>query len=546
MRKITLASFVLGLLGAGCTLLMNTAEPIQCRTNGDCDGNPSLRGRVCEQGFCVVPTAPIVPVSTDAGPGCVSTQLCTQANSSQPSICRKAGEPCIPIHTKDCPKVVGAWNDPKAIFIGAIEPQHFKQLDGSLPEVPYIDRFIRAVNLAVEEHAAASPQGIVVGGQRRPLAVVHCDSYADPTKTLSAFDHLVDVVGAQSLIVVRDEDLATITQKAITKQVAIACADCGAPIPIGPLAWQMTPATANEAPLTAWRVADLETKIRNETGTTAPLKVAVLAEGSAPAIAFTQALAPVLKWNNDKSITENGSDFFILTTGNPLKEAIPHGKHADDILAFGPDILVVAMGSDFPKHFLTYLESKWPANKKPHYILTQLSYEVAPYADFLAANDELRERFSGTHPLVTPELRANIESYTVRYRMQNNNKAPDSNYSGYEAFYSLAFAITSAGAKGIVDGPTISAGFESLVSGTTIDLGPQTLNTAMALLSSRATVDLRGLWSNLDWNTQTRENIGDAAMFCFTKQGGALALKDDAGPHYIGKTKTVTGSYACD
>ncbi len=545
MRTIRIASVLLGLLGAGCTLLLNTAEPVQCRTNGDCDGNPSLRGRVCEQGFCVVPTAPIVPVSSDAGEGCVTTEMCTGANSNRASLCRKAGEACIPLQTEACPVISGAWKDPKAIFVGSIVPLHFRQKDGSAPTVPYVQRFIRAVDLGLDEFNTASPQGILVGGQRRPLAVLHCDSYADPTQTEAVFDHLTQVAGAQALIVLRDEDLAAIADKATSKQVAIACSDCAAPLPQGPLAWKTIPPIGNQAPLAAWRVSDLETKIRDATGTTAPLRVAVLAEGSAPAVAFTQALAPVLKWNG-KTVTQNGSDFFILTTGDPRKEAITHTIFAEQIEAFAPDIMVVAMGSDFPKHFLPHLESNWPAGKaKPHYILTDLSYEVAPFGQ-LAQSDELRKRFSGTHPTVTAELRANIDAYTIRYRAQYNNQLPDSNFSGYEAFYSLAFAITAASNQSILDGPHISSGFENLVAGTAIDLGPSKLNTAMALLSSGATVDVRGLWSNLDWNTKSRELEGDASMYCFTKDGSSLTIKDDAGPQYSSTTGNVTGTYACD
>src|SRR5262245_12069725 len=102
MRSAKIASLVLGLLGGGCSLLLNTADPIQCKTNGDCDGNASLRGRVCSQGFCVIPTTPIVVVSNDAGSGCVSTALCTQQNSNKASVCKTAGSPCVEWQIPEC------------------------------------------------------------------------------------------------------------------------------------------------------------------------------------------------------------------------------------------------------------------------------------------------------------------------------------------------------------------------------------------------------------------------------------------------------------
>jgi hypothetical protein len=553
MRTLRLAvvACALALSTTACSVILSTAEPTQCTTTRDCDANPAFRNRVCEEGFCVIPRARIEPVSNDAGEGCVSSELCTQANSNKASVCAKAGGPCTPWQTEQCPFVAGAWSDPNAIVIGTILPFSVKQADGRLPRLPYVERVRRAIDLGLDELTTAVPGGLAApGGGRRPFAVLHCDSYFDEAATRAAMTHLTDVVGAQAIILGGDEELAAVTPKAIEKQTAIVCSDCTGPLPPGPLAWRIVPPLALEAPMAAWRIADLETTIKSGPTPPAAIKVAVLTEepGRGPA-AFIASLVAKLRFNG-KTVAENGANFTIVKAENPLKQSVNHVAHAETIATFAPDVLVVAMGADFPKHYVQLIESKWSVGKaKPYYVMTDLNYEVAPFVSVLGPGDEdLRKRISGTRPGFDPALQANIDAYTIRYKQAYNFLAPDGNHSGYDAFYVSAFGIAGALIQPIFDGPRISAGIERLRGGTLVDFRPESIGLALALLGQpTAKLDARGLWSSLDWNLATRDLETDVSMYCFQRDtDGALVAKPDAGPRLTTSTGAVTGTFTCD
>jgi len=537
----------------GCSVLLSTAEPTQCTSSRDCDAVASFRQRVCEDGFCVIPREDRDPVSEDAGSGCTSTTSCTAANSNKASVCKTAGGACVPWQTEQCPIITGAWDQPGVIVIGDIQPFHTRQADGRLATIPYAERIQRAIDLGVEEIATAVPGGIPSPGTTgRPIAVLHCDSEFDPAAAQAAMVHLTEVVGAQAVIVGGDVELAAVRAKAIEKQTALVCSDCIAPFPPGAAAWRIVPPLVQEAPMVAWRVKGIEAELKAGASPPATLKVAVLAVPEAAPSALVQALGTTLRFN-DKSVVENGSSFALVTTENALTQSVNHLAHVQAITSFEPNVVIVAMGAEFPAHYLSAIETTWPAGKpKPRYVFTVLNYEVTPYVSLLSAGSaaaaDLRSRISGTRPGFAQHLEDNIAGYSLRYRQANNFKAPDGNMSGYDAIYSLVYAFAAASTQPLLDGPHVSAGFERLRSGTTIDYGPAQAGLAIALLGqSTGSIDARGLLSDLDWDVPSRDLSTDVSMYCFQRSvDGELVLKPNAGPRLDRTTGLVTGTYACD
>jgi hypothetical protein len=147
-------------------------------------------------------------------------------------------------------------------------------------------------------------------------------------------------------------------------------------------------------------------------------------------------------------------------------------------------------------------------------------------------------------------LQDNVDAFSLRYKLANNFKSPDGNFSGYDAFYAMAYAIGAASTQLAVDGPHISAGFERLATGPVIDVGPAGIGLALSLLGEAGgTINARGLLSQLDWNVTTRELvIPDASLYCFQRDvDGALVIKQDAGPRLASGTGVVSGApYSCD
>ena len=535
---------------AGCSLLLDTAEPVQCTTNADCDASPLLRDRVCSQGFCVVKADEPIPRVEDAGDGCVSNELCTQANSGQPSLCRKAGGPCTPIKTERCPSVEGDWSLPNAIFIGDIQPVTTRQVEGSTAPIPYGDRVQRAMNLALSDFQTAAPGGFLFpDGTRRPLALVHCQSNFTPAGADAALKHLTEVVGAEALIIGADEDLAALTPQLTDKRVAVACSDCIGPLPDGPLAWRILPRLVLEAPMAAWRVSKLEEQIKTGPNPPAALKVAVLMEPGRAMEAFVAAFSERLRFNGGKTVLENETSFMVEKTENPTIQSVNHLKHAEHIAEFTPDVVVVAMADDFPGHYLRLIESKWPAEKRrPHYITTDLNFNVTSFRSAITS-DDVRRRISGTRPGYSPALQANVDAFEQRYRAANDNKDPDFCHTGYDAFYATALAVLGTRVEPVLDGPHIAASFERLRGGsTTIDFRPENIDFAVTLLGqATAKIDARGLWSDLDWSLPSRDMDADVSMYCFERDGdGNLVINPNAGPHLTTSTGIVDGEYACE
>jgi len=535
------------LLAAGCSLLLSPADATQCTTDRDCEMKTALRGYTCDptQGVCVADK----PVVAEAGSGCASTAQCTALNSGRLSLCKKVGSPCVDVQTARCPLYAGAVADPNAVVIGSILPLSAKQVDDSTRPLPYVDRVRRAADLAVKDFEAQHPGGVFMpDGKTRPFGIVHCDSNFHAPGAQEAFTQLVDGVGASALIVGADADLAAIASQVTARQIAVACSDCVAPLPAGPLAWRILPRLALEAPMAAWRVGQLESEIKAGPNPPAQLKVAVfMVEGRAPDDYYA-ALTAKLRFNG-KSVLENGANFLALQTDDPRVKAIDHAAVASQLVAFEPDVIVVVMGDDFSSFYLDLIESKWPAGKRrPSYILTELNYGASM---FLSSLDDpaRRKRVSGTRPAVSPAFDANIESFSTRYLPANNFQQPDGNYTGFESFYALALAVLAARTQLLLDGPHISAGFERLRGGTTlIDFRPDRLGLARNLLANpNERIEVRGLWSELDWNASTRDFDNDVGMYCFVKDaGGGLTIKADAGPRLSASTGIVTGAYSCD
>lgn len=545
-RSLRVSALAIGLLAAGCSLIVNTGDRVQCQTTADCAANPALQDRICDQGFCALRASQPGPVA-EASDLCVDTDLCTQTNSGRASICKAAGvTPCTPLEIDgDCPSIVGKWKDPHAIIVGALLPLTIKLPNGKAPESPYSKRLLRAIELAAEEIDAAAPSGFFIAGQQRPIAVLQCDSRGDPAHAQKMFTHLTENAGAQAVIVGWDVDLASIAPLAMQKQTTIICSDCFTPAPPGTTTWKILPSITSDVGLVAWRVNQLETQIKGQTP--GDIKVAVLVDGAPAQRLFAEEIAKKLVFNGVSAAQNGATKFLAVQTEDPREKFIEYDTYDQQIADFAPDVVVVGMASDFPTYHLPRIEKKWPANKaRPQYVLTQISYDAATFESAIT-DDALRMRISGTHPFSSPERASNIQSFATRYQLSHNGEAPNGNFSGYEAFYAAALAIASNGGQPVLDSARISAGFGNLVSGDVYDLGPGGgLNIALETLKNGRKIDIRGLYTDLDWNLTTREVTTDMGMFCFTRQPGALLeIHDVPGVRWEAATGQVTGTYAC-
>ncbi|MBX3188493.1 MAG: hypothetical protein KF819_15870 [Labilithrix sp.] len=551
MRRRLLVASLLCLLGMGCSFLLSTAEPTQCSTDADCAASPTLRNRVCQGGFCVIPgiDAP-GPVIADGSDPCVSTELCTQANSGQLSVCRTKGGRCQVWQTEQCRKVsnIAAAKDPNTIIIGSILPFTIRQFDGTKPASDYADRVRRAIDLAASEFEAAVPGGVLFpGNTRRPIAVLHCDSGLSADGAMLAMKHLTEVVGSPALIVGADEDITTIAAELTAKKTAIACEGCIGALPQGPLAWRIVPRLELEAPMANWRVSQLESELLALPSPPAKIKIALLMHEERSTRDYITRLKSILRFNGGKTISENGADFKVVVAEDTRQTLVAHEKHILELLAFEPDIVLVAMGGDFSQFYLRSVEARWTGARRPHYITTGLNYTLESFGTAVGSNESLRKRISGTRPGFAPELQANVDAFDGRYRPPNNYKDPDGSHSGYDAFYVLGMGILGASSQPLVDGVHISAGIERLRSGTVVDFRPENIPFANLTLSTIGSIDVRGLWSDLDWSITTHDFDASVSMYCLKRdETGSIIIEPNAGVHLTTATGVVDGAYSCD
>jgi hypothetical protein len=536
MRRSVSTALVVLCVG-GCSFLVDTSDRAQCSVDADCAANAALAGRVCRGGFCALAPA---PASNDGGEACTSTALCTQSHGTK-SVCRQAGKPCVDLLVDGCIELTEGWDDPNAIIVGSLLPLTLVQPNGKAADVKYSMRVLRGIDVAAEELRDALPAGYLIGGAQRPVSVLHCDSRGDKATATKMLTHLVDVAGAKVVIVGWDEDLEAIAADVKTKQIPIVCSDCLVP-GHDTKPWKILPPITSDVPLVRWHIGQIET------AKAAAIKVAVLSEDFGPQSRFYTELASTLTFNG-KSAAANGPTFFQSEIAPDSRFQFPaYDAIAQRIATFEPDVVVVAMASDFPRSYLPLIEEKWPAGKpRPRYVLTQISYD-APIFDAqlpaTAAGDDLRKRIAGTHPYTTPERAANIARYEIAYRKEWKEPGSGS-FSGYEAFYATALSIATASGKPALDAAVFDAGFAKLVSGTTFDVSDVgTFTNTLGLLGQGGSFDVRGLYTDLDWDA-SREVPSDMGMFCFERPAGGELTLHDIDVRWSAATGQITGTFAC-
>jgi ABC-type branched-subunit amino acid transport system substrate-binding protein len=550
-------AIALSALLAGCSLLVDTSERVQCASNADCEANPLFQGRLCTLGFCERPPRITTPVSNEGGEACISTELCTQKNSGRASKCLVKGTPCVDwVIDDECPTITGPWKDDNAIIVGALMPFTLLQKSGKRQDVAYTTRLQRALDLAVFELEEQNPIGFQIGSAQRPVAVLFCDSRGAPDTARAYFDHLTEVAGAKAVIVAWDDDLAAVAAKAAERKTAIVCSDCLTPLPAGPAAWRILPPITLDARLAAWRVSDLEAKIKAVDAS--PIRVALVFDDVVVGKAFAAELQARLTFNGTNAEANRVANAFkVISLEDPRSGPAPHDLYAEQIAAFAPHVVVAGSGPGFSQYVLKAIEDKLaPAAPRPAYVVTQMSFELAQFQVLLDANDGLRTRISGTFPRVTPERAANIAKFESEYRREYKSAA-DGTYSGYEAFYSMAFAIAAAIPKNHplapFDGTFIGSGFGNLTSGQTVDFRADNIKTGLGFISgggSRANpgspIDVRGLTTELAWKA-TGELDAEMGMFCFGRgASNELVLRHDPNVVYSPATDQVTGTYTCE
>ncbi len=536
--------WLLYLLCLHCSLVYEPAAPRQCSSDADCQGQPQLSGLSCDTqyGLCVSRQAALAD-------GCESTSACIERNGGRPALCRFPGSPCVQIATADCPDVAGDWQRPDVLLLGSIGPHTMLNWDGSASAVDHVRRLVDSINLGLEEWQREVPEGLFNSG--RPLAMVHCNSNGEPAVAQRAMEHLVRDIQVPAVLALTDIEAAAVVDRAVQARAALVHVESHGPDPVVPLfedglVWRMLPPFEEQAPMVAWRIRDLEPRIRaaRGLGPEVPLRVAAWADQGPAFDLFLERLRQLAGFGGGELAPGAGS-YLELRNVDPRYDSQDPRDSVAQVIDFAPDILVVAMADHFTSYSLRLLEAQWPVSlPRPHYVATLLNQEPELLAPVVGGDDDLLARLSGVSPFVDSEQARTLEGFRARYRARYGAE-PGRTQTGYDALYALGLATYSAEAGARLEGINIARHFERLQSGTVIPVDPSAVSVAKLFLSAQESIDLQGASSKLDWNPLSRRVEAELGLWCLNRGSlGELRIVDDAGPRWS-PGSGVTGSYAC-
>ncbi|HVY44575.1 MAG TPA: ABC transporter substrate-binding protein, partial [Minicystis sp.] len=475
----------IGVVGSSCSLIIDKNGD-QCQADGDCS---SFAGTTCQAGVCT-PAMCTVPsdcaqfsgtICKDgqclpASEGCQSNADC----SGSYTICRKDTGSCVALQTKECPVVLGDWQNDNAVVLGGIMP-----LDG--PDKTTGQALLDSVKLALGDFQRVNnlPPAPSGSGQR-PIVVVACNDGSDTDTAETAAKHLVDDVGVGAIIgcafsgitisVATDVTIpgGTLLFSMSATSTAITSLDDHG------LVWRTSPSDVYQAAALKQYVPKLEDQIRTARGLmpTDKIKLTVLYKGDAygtglyKALVPTDGKTPVITINGAPVTDPSNSGFFSeYDYGNPddpKSDPTKYPQRVAEVLTDQPDIVLVFGTNEGVTQVFQPIENQWVAGNRPLWVFSD-GGEIKELWDGIKGNDSLRQRVTGTVPGTNGPL---FQSFRSAYLGSfTDGTSPDvfGTAGSYDITYLLAYSAVALG-----DQPLTGANFNSALSnffesGMTID-----------------------------------------------------------------------------
>lgn len=535
-----------------CTLLYSDPAVEQCHTDADCA--LELAGAT---GYCDVEHAICIRVE---GSSLESSSLegsslgaqsevagCSADLTLNPSCGLGAapeGEtPTCPFASRECPCVTGAFDAPDALVIGTLSPHTYRVSTGDLLQIPYVARWLRSIELGLNEWSTQMPGGRLPRTDR-PLAIVHCNSNDHLPTARRAMEHLMEVARAPVVVTLTDHDTDAVRYQALRGDTAVICATCLADPPPDPaetrLVWQIAPPLGVQATLYGWRVRELGGELRRERAlpASAPLEVVVLSQDYPGVNELAALLSSSLPTDSELHVTS-------IQTSDPRALVSPQLEIARSVVSARPHVIAAVMDTDFTTYYLRMIEAEWPPGvARPAYVLTHMNQELQLFSD-VVRDDDLRRRVSGTGFGLSPAAAQNLDALARRFSAAYSEPLENTQY-GYDAFYSALYAMLSTEASRSVDGAELSVSLGRLSSGVRVDLGPAALQSSIGYIKAAEPLDLVGTSSELDWHPTAHRTTADVTVWCLSRDSrGTLALLADAGVRWHHDTGEISGQYAC-
>ena len=538
VRWLALGSLLVAGIGAG------TVDGDQCAVDGDC---AALLGVAPEQAQCVLGVCGRRTTALAAGDGgaersCQTTKDCTAEGDT--AFCREGR--CVPILTGGISEVSQNYIAGDPIFIGALAPINLEVPGGTVESV-YDKIRTDGIRLASDDWNAATAGAVTVGAARRAISLAICDTNASLDKLNSCFDAMTTGLRAPIVLVSNNEEVETLLPRALERDVVLYCTDCEpSRLPIQNTeghVWFGFPSVKVLSPIRTRWLERLEAQVRGERLGPLPAKFKVAVVGAQSLVSLDTLVGGVTF--NGQSAAQNQAAGTLLTKIIDDNAPSDYRALADELAAFGPDVIIVAnLGRLFHFYVMPEIEARWPRDAKgsplrplPRYLTSAQEAYAFRFERSVGANDDLRRRVTGVqYHSSDPKLDENQRLFFGAFRASTRFGYDPANIgTGFESFYVASFAIaagfqlSSANPAALRGRDVIAAlrrlSFDAADPGALVDVRANEIARGLTLLAGRQRIDLRGLQSSLDWDPATGEVAADAAIYC-VKRDGAFSLGD--------------------
>jgi ABC-type branched-subunit amino acid transport system substrate-binding protein len=484
------------------------------------------------------------PASAARPAPCASNAACTRASGGAPSVCRRDDGACAPLESVDCHVRADAraLASDDTVWLGAMYPLSGQEAkDFGTAEM-------NGVDLARRDFA-----DILAGvAGARPLGLVACDDSVDSARVAR---HLADDVRVPAVIGFRSsEEVVRLAPEVFLPRGTLVLSAINAspmitsiPTPAGSprLVWRTMFTTKQFArPVAAFVSQVLEPMLR-DAGRAGPLRVAFVRVKSMSELALADALLDTLTFNG-KSAVANGASFREVVVDDPYAKGAP--PQFDDavasLVAFAPDVVVFESGDALLHSVLLPLEARWPAaTPRPVYACANpLPRDL--YA-FVGKSAERRRRFFGLTNVSTTSANVHLVTHYNETYADKVTRTLVPN-SSYDAFYVLAYAALSLGAKPVTGASIATAIGRLSPPGKSIDVGPLAILEGYGALARGENIDLDGAIGRLDFDPETGEAPIDMAVLCVGVDGaGAATEAIESGIVYDARTQRLEGKLDC-
>jgi hypothetical protein len=428
--------------------------------------------------------------------------------------------------------------DPNAIIFGAFAA--LSTTNAARNPIVY------AHELALEDLSGDDIGGLPDGvdGARRPLVMVIC--YNQDDRVEDALDHLIGSLHVPGIVATLkpgdlrrayedhpNDDVFFLSPVTVTESVATLEDD--------DKVWNMLGQPADYAPTYAALLKRAEAKVRASLmlGKSERIKVAMLTTPDAFDADLANKVAPLLRFNDDRTVTTNQADdnYRLFSLQGPAPQDIE--TKVRDLVAFRPHVIISAASDvvTMVDGVVDQVETIWNENfenlPRPMYILSpfnagDLSHLVAQLVNFSGQSDAatIHELFMGVS-IAGPEDTSAQFDYQGRISAKFGNVFSDTaNY--YDATYLLAYATYAAGIDEPLSGATIARGMKRLVSGPVIPIHPDNiLDTFQALRDGTASVEIESTLGPPSFDAKNGVRQIDGSVFCFNHSGEEVTVSLD-------------------